>query len=1816
MNITVAEATGLPEKAFISIRVGDQRKQVQYKPGERFCFDISKVPRHFMVDIFEKVGSKQVSLSDMDISENDGCKQWRAPASEIANRDGATPVSLDVNVKLADGKSVDVAAEARRTSRHEAALQAKKYLDCFSVQQFLQSMVHALLAQQPADPFAFMGDYIQKKGSTPKPTEPFPSDSRFVEHDEEEDPLPDWSMRPGLGDHELPGFAVDGSDPLPNLEGYNSVATAVLRENTSIYDTLAYVRTEAGATLAKCIKPGIDVKGHSFVRSVGLVAADEMCYKAFEEIFDPVIERWHEGFHFGDVHISGEEALTLPSASGIDPVGSRVLSVQVVGRRNLKGLRMPTSMSVSERRETERLISRACLEQESEFAGRYCPLRGSTSFIPRPTGMSAEEENELRTSRVLFCAPTSSVPLSAGLGRNWPHGRGVYVGEGEGFSISVNEEDHIKITVRQPGAGLRETFERFLRLEAGLIDSLAGTDVEFAYDDRLGYLTVCPSNLGGICATAMVSLPLLSQTPNFKQRCRNLGLKCRNVTSFDHCCIWTNVPRGSVMEVSCIKRLGVPESLQVFCLADGCRLLIEEDLALEGGDAEHEGPLLGERPIGFPIDVCPAVMPNLQGSCSLAATVMRSDPTIYPSLRELVTPSGVPFATCVKTCFDNPGHPMIKTVGLVAGDEQCYDTFRMLFDPVIALRHTGFNFSVERHPADMSLAGVESVGIGARAISVGVRLVRNLQGLRMAPACSREERCNAERLVVGAFRSLPEGVPHIRYFALRGSRSFKPQPNGMDKDDETRLRTENLLPEVPDSDLLLSSGHGLAWPEARGVLASENREFVATVNEEDHLRMTVTQSGGDLKAAFEMMCRIHDSAQASLKVMGSGFARSSRLGFLGCCPSNLGTCLTAWVTLRLPRLIARRGFRSLCKRFGLVVRSSGSVQFVASCGGEAGADLVELSNAERLGTSEVQHVNAVLTGCRLLSSLEDRLEDGEDVDVEALALPLVNSPLDNLDISEIPGLGAEDYPGFPSEAGLEAMPNLTRHHSLAAKVLCEDPSIYARLLNVKTKLGTSFARCIKPAMDNPGHPMIRTVGAMAGDSECYETFSALFDPIISLRHGVRGVADLHPTDLNHTQVPSDSLDPTGSYVVSVRVSAARNIAGFPMPAAASPEQRQHVEQLLASSLYTSMAGVDDLSGDYYPLRGSSSYAAKPGGMTDSEELRLSGQGFLFRAPDAKLMLSAGVGRCWPAARGVWAARGGGFAAWINQEDHLRLFSARSGSDLAGAFCRFALAEAALRKALQSINQDFGFDRRLGFLTADPSNLGTALRAEVAIRIPLAATRQGFRTLCRCFGVQAAAAVELGAGVWVLSNAKRLGSSETDQVMVVSEATRFLVSVERRLNDGEDVKMEDLVKQIEAEQADQPSFADVPGLGDTDTPGFPTEDCPVEMPNLSEHCSLMACVLSKNPGIYSQLRELRTKSGVTLARCIKPGMDHRGHDMIRTIGAVAGDAECYELFSPIFDPIIASRHISVASSPRRIVGSGADCQKAQNTAFSAPAPAGLDIAQATSIGAVDPSGKFVVSARVKASRNLQGHRFPSAVDPRERETVEGVLTKALSVAATTMGLKAVDYHPLRGSTTYSQKPLGMNSELEAELDKDGLLFMEPDSALTLASGVGRNWPEARGVFVNAERSFAAFVNQEEHLTFIATEGGDNLAAAFGSLCRAEAATAEALKQGEPEHVYARTERLGFLATCPSKTGTGGFKASVLMRLPLLGNTQSFKSTCRESGVAARPTNTEEWGNVWNISANSRFGLSEAAIVQQVADACRQFASMEEKLQLGQ
>merc|ERR1719272_1368860 len=213
------------------------------------------------------------------------------------------------------------------------------------------------------------------------------------------------------------------------------------------------------------------------------------------------------------------------------------------------------------------------------------------------------------------------------------------------------------------------------------------------------------------------------------------------------------------------------------------------------------------------------------------------------------------------------------------------------------------------------------------------------------------------------------------------------------------------------------------------------------------------------------------------------------------------------------------------------------------------------------------------------------------------------------------------------------MPDLTNHSNFMKE--CLTPEIWAALKDKKTSGGTTLSECIKTGVDNPGHPHIKTVGVVACDEESYEVFKELFDPVISARHGGYAPDAKQPTNLDTSQLSDTDIDPEGKYVLTTRVRTGRSIKGFKLPPTISFEDRRNLEALAVKALL-SMEG--DLKGDYFPLHGSQSYAAKPTGMTEEKEDQLRKTGNLFQEPDSTLLLASGMGRHWPDGRGVFETR--------------------------------------------------------------------------------------------------------------------------------------------------------------------------------------------------------------------------------------------------------------------------------------------------------------------------------------------------------------------------------------------------------------------------------------------------------------------------------------------------------------------------------------------------------------------------------------------------
>lgn len=174
---------------------------------------------------------------------------------------------------------------------------------------------------------------------------------------------------------------------------------------------------------------------------------------------------------------------------GEGPHSDIVISSRIRLARNLKNHPFPLLITVSEANAVVEEIKDAMAQKEIKEIADFEMIM-------------LENLNELQR-RVLVEKHLISLNLA-----NESRKGAVALSENESISIMVNEEDHIRIQCLYPGLQLYDAWKI-----ANQIDNLFEKKLDYAFDEKRGYLTSCPTNVGtGIRASVMLHLPALVLT--------------------------------------------------------------------------------------------------------------------------------------------------------------------------------------------------------------------------------------------------------------------------------------------------------------------------------------------------------------------------------------------------------------------------------------------------------------------------------------------------------------------------------------------------------------------------------------------------------------------------------------------------------------------------------------------------------------------------------------------------------------------------------------------------------------------------------------------------------------------------------------------------------------------------------------------------------------------------------------------------------------------------------------------------------------------------------------------------------------------------------------------------------------------------------------------------------------------------------------------------------------------------------------------------------------------------------------------------------
>ncbi|NXP07576.1 KCRB kinase, partial [Thinocorus orbignyianus] len=359
--------------------------------------------------------------------------------------------------------------------------------------------------------------------------------------------------------------------------------------------------------------------------------------------------------------------------------------------------------------------------------------------------------------------------------------------------------------------------------------------------------------------------------------------------------------------------------------------------------------------------------PDLSTHNNHMAKVLTLD--LYKKLRDKQTPSGFTLDDVIQTGVDNPA--VFKRGLVLSSHAPCCDlTYQFPDTPIINIKMAQLNN--QRLPPDEEYPDL-STHNNHMAKVLTLDLYKKLRD-RVTPSgftlddviqtgVDNPERRAIEKLSVEALGSLA-GDLKGKYYALRN----------MTDAEQQQLIDDHFLFDKPVSPLLLASGMARDWPDARGIWHNDKKTFLVWINEEDHLRVISMQKGGKMKEVFTRFCTGLTQIENLFKAKNYEFMWNPHLGYILTCPSNLGTGLRAGVHIKLPNLGKHEKFGEVLKRLRLQKRGTGGVD-TAAVGG-----VFDVSNADRLGFSEVELVQMVVDGVKLLIEMEKRLEKGQSID--------------------------------------------------------------------------------------------------------------------------------------------------------------------------------------------------------------------------------------------------------------------------------------------------------------------------------------------------------------------------------------------------------------------------------------------------------------------------------------------------------------------------------------------------------------------------------------------------------------------------------------------------------------------------------------------------------------------------------------------------------------------------------------------------------------------------------------------------------------------
>lgn len=245
-------------------------------------------------------------------------------------------------------------------------------------------------------------------------------------------------------------------------------------------------------------------------------------------------------------------------------------------------------------------------------------------------------------------------------------------------------------------------------------------------------------------------------------------------------------------------------------------------------------------------------------------------------------------------------------------------------------------------------------------------------------------------------------------------------------------------------------------------------------------------------------------------------------------------------------------------------------------------------------------------------------------------------------------------------------------------------------------------------------------------------------------------------------------------VLTSRIRLARNIRLLPFPGWATKDQRRQAMETILPVIQELPSMKD-------------AFAQTLSGLTSVQKQVLVERHLISREHAARTEGSAAV-----------IERRQSLSIMVNEEDHLRMQSIRPGLNLRVAYDALSEVDDSLQETLT-----FAYDRKLGYLTTCPTNLGTGLRASAMLHLPALVLSDQIGQVLHAIGRMGLAVRGLyGEGteslgnLYQISNQSTLGESESHIIerleRVISQVAQHEANARLKLLEDDRLMLHDKI----------------------------------------------------------------------------------------------------------------------------------------------------------------------------------------------------------------------------------------------------------------------------------------------------------------------------------------------------------------------------------------------------------------------------------------